>query len=127
MDRCHRIGQTKPVLVFRLITANSAEENMLAKAESKLQLERLVIKNGAFMQDNMEKMIFSLEEMKEILSQSVGKDETIKGVDISDKELNKLLDRRDLVERKPIVAKKGKGYEVIVGNSGAGILSKVNA
>ena len=39
MDRCHRIGQTKPVLVFRLITANSVEENMLAKAESKLQLD----------------------------------------------------------------------------------------
>merc|ERR1712032_992624 len=46
MDRCHRIGQTKPVLVFRLITANSVEEQMLKKAESKLKLERLVIKKG---------------------------------------------------------------------------------
>merc|ERR1711981_1058411 len=54
MDRCHRIGQTKPVLVFRLITANSVEERMLAKAESKLKLERLVIKKGAFVQDDIE-------------------------------------------------------------------------
>ena len=98
------------------------------RARRSSQLARLVIKKGAFNQDNMEKKInFSLEEMKEILSQSVGKDETIKGGDISDKELNKLLDRRDLEERKPIEAKKGKGYEVVVGHSGAGILSQVNA
>ena len=25
MDRCHRIGQTRPVLVFRLATGNSIE------------------------------------------------------------------------------------------------------
>ena len=44
MDRCHRIGQTKPVLVFRLITAGSVEERMLRRAESKLMLERVVIR-----------------------------------------------------------------------------------
>ena len=47
-DRCHRIGQTKPVAVYRLITANSVEERMLAKARDKLKLENLVITKGGF-------------------------------------------------------------------------------
>ena len=44
MDRAHRIGQTKPVLVFRLATAHSVEGRLLQRANSKLMLERLVIK-----------------------------------------------------------------------------------
>lgn len=49
MDRCHRIGQTKPVLVLRLATAHSVEGKMLRRANSKLMLEKLVIKKGAFL------------------------------------------------------------------------------
>ena len=49
MDRCHRIGQRKPVLVFRLATALSVEGKLLKRANSKLALERLVIKKGAFL------------------------------------------------------------------------------
>ena len=44
MDRAHRIGQTKPVLVFRMATAHSVEGRLLQRANSKLMLERLVIK-----------------------------------------------------------------------------------
>ncbi len=54
MDRCHRIGQTKPVLVFRLATAHSVEGQLLRRANRKLALERLVIKRGAFMSDAAE-------------------------------------------------------------------------
>ena len=46
MDRCHRIGQQKPVLVLRLATAHSVEGKMLRRANNKLMLERLVIKKG---------------------------------------------------------------------------------
>ena len=55
MDRCHRIGQTKPVLVFRLATAHSVEGQLLRRANKKLALERLVIKRGAFMSHEEEK------------------------------------------------------------------------
>lgn len=51
MDRAHRIGQTKPVLVLRLCTSNSVEVKLLQRATSKLALERLVIKKGAFVGD----------------------------------------------------------------------------
>jgi hypothetical protein len=48
MDRCHRIGQQKPVLVFRLATGHSVEGRMLKRAADKMALERVVIKKGAF-------------------------------------------------------------------------------
>ena len=48
MDRCHRIGQTRSVLVLRLATAHSVEGKMLKRAACKMALERLVIKKGAF-------------------------------------------------------------------------------
>ena len=51
MDRAHRIGQTRPVLVLRLATAHSVEGRLLRRANSKLALERLVIKRGAFMEE----------------------------------------------------------------------------
>lgn len=46
MDRAHRIGQTKPVLVFRLASANTVEQTILASATKKRKLERVVLGNG---------------------------------------------------------------------------------
>jgi len=48
MDRCHRIGQRKPVHVYRLVTPNSVEERMLNRAVEKRKLERLVVTRGHF-------------------------------------------------------------------------------
>ncbi|EFP90631.2 uncharacterized protein PGTG_16657 [Puccinia graminis f. sp. tritici CRL 75-36-700-3] len=45
-DRVHRIGQTKPVLVFRFVSGNTIESKMLEKAGQKRKLETLVIGNG---------------------------------------------------------------------------------
>ncbi|KAH9461764.1 hypothetical protein MJO28_003476 [Puccinia striiformis f. sp. tritici] len=45
-DRVHRIGQTKPVLVFRLVSGNTIESKILEKAGQKRKLETLVIGNG---------------------------------------------------------------------------------
>ena len=41
--RCHRIGQTRPVKVYRLITRNSYEEVMFEKASLKLGLDQAVL------------------------------------------------------------------------------------
>lgn len=48
MDRCHRIGQTKPVMVYRLSSANSIESHVLKTAANKIALEALIIKKGEF-------------------------------------------------------------------------------
>ncbi|KAA8898562.1 hypothetical protein TRICI_006517 [Trichomonascus ciferrii] len=46
MDRAHRIGQTKQVMVFRFVTENAIEEKVLEKAAQKLRLDQLVIQQG---------------------------------------------------------------------------------
>lgn len=50
MDRAHRIGQRKPVNVYRLITESSVEERILRTAMSKLRLDTLVIQQGRLTQ-----------------------------------------------------------------------------
>lgn len=47
-DRVHRIGQKKPVLIFRLVSANTVESRLLKRAGDKRKLEAIVIKNGEF-------------------------------------------------------------------------------
>ncbi|KAM4058903.1 type III restriction enzyme, res subunit [Hirsutella rhossiliensis] len=47
-DRCHRIGQTRPVIVYRLATRATVEESLLMSADAKRRLEKLVIRKGGF-------------------------------------------------------------------------------
>lgn len=42
MERAHRIGQTKPVRVFRLVCRGSVEERMVSRADKKLFLNAMV-------------------------------------------------------------------------------------
>eukprot|EP00635_Sarcinochrysidales_sp_CCMP3193_P013369 CAMPEP_0118900094 /NCGR_PEP_ID=MMETSP1166-20130328/6361_1 /TAXON_ID=1104430 /ORGANISM="Chrysoreinhardia sp, Strain CCMP3193" /LENGTH=1283 /DNA_ID=CAMNT_0006839229 /DNA_START=441 /DNA_END=4288 /DNA_ORIENTATION=+ len=46
MDRCHRIGQTKPVHVYRLVTEHSIEEKVVERAQQKLKLDAVVVQQG---------------------------------------------------------------------------------
>ncbi|KAI9736098.1 MAG: hypothetical protein M1818_006274 [Claussenomyces sp. TS43310] len=48
IDRAHRIGQQRPVVVFRLATKGTVEEDLLLSADAKRRLEKLVIKKGGF-------------------------------------------------------------------------------
>ena len=45
-DRAHRIGQTRPVLIFRLVSAHTVETRILERAGQKRKLEALVIARG---------------------------------------------------------------------------------
>ncbi|RNF06590.1 putative helicase [Trypanosoma rangeli] len=47
-DRCHRIGQTKPVTIYRLISEHTVEENILQKARERKKLNNVVIRGGQF-------------------------------------------------------------------------------
>ncbi|WFD33765.1 Putative ATPase [Malassezia cuniculi] len=47
-DRVHRLGQTKPVLVFRLVSADTIEQHILLRAQAKRQLESVVMEKGKF-------------------------------------------------------------------------------
>ncbi|XP_034073423.1 helicase SRCAP isoform X2 [Gymnodraco acuticeps] len=47
-DRCHRIGQTRDVHIYRLISERTVEENILKKANQKRILGDMAIEGGNF-------------------------------------------------------------------------------
>jgi len=84
-DRCHRIGQTKPVRIYRLATANSVESRILARANAKLKLDRLVIQKGNFVGVRSKSKGITESDLAEILKEHDG----LAGVaeDITDEQL----------------------------------------
>ncbi len=63
IDRAHRIGQTKKVQVFRLITKSTVEEKILTLQQNKMELFNEVIEGGAGVLKSM-----SMEELKGLFS-----------------------------------------------------------
>ncbi|KAE8147842.1 SNF2 family N-terminal domain-containing protein [Aspergillus avenaceus] len=97
-DRAHRIGQTKPVIVYRLATKGTVEQTLLEKADSKRRLERLVIQKGKF------KSLLDPSSQDDVddLRKALGEDEFERfeaGPDssrlLSDKDLDILTDRSE--------------------------------
>lgn len=98
-DRAHRIGQTKPVIVYRLATKGTVEQTLLEKADSKRRLERLVIQKGKFR--SLLDPSATAHDMEE-LRKALGEDEFERfetGADLesilSDQDLDILTDRSE--------------------------------
>ncbi|XP_051936995.1 lymphoid-specific helicase [Hippocampus zosterae] len=113
-DRCHRIGQTKPVVVYRLVTANTVDQKILERASAKRKLEQMVIHKNKFKggrtELNQTKSCIDLDELMELL-QNKGIEKEVQsssGQVISDKDLEFLLDRSDLLDKGKRGTKKEK-------------------
>ncbi|CAK8672740.1 unnamed protein product [Clavelina lepadiformis] len=47
-DRCHRIGQDRPVIVYRFVSANTVDQYMVERAEAKRVLDCLILNRSKF-------------------------------------------------------------------------------
>ncbi|XP_037759594.1 lymphoid-specific helicase isoform X3 [Chelonia mydas] len=104
-DRCHRIGQTKPVVVYRLVTANTVDQKIVERAAAKRKLEKLIIHKNQFKGGKsgliQTKGCLDPKELMELLK-SRDYEREVKGSKekvISDKDLELLLDRSDLIDQ----------------------------
>merc|ERR1711998_185806 len=100
-DRCHRIGQKKPVLVYRLCAERESVENrMLEQAANKRRLEHLVVSNGKFVeagatQKKEDIKSLSAVEVMQLLEDKYA-DQKVNMQEMSDSDITALLDRTAL-------------------------------
>ncbi|MCZ4538291.1 SNF2-related protein [Gordonia terrae] len=67
VDRAHRIGQTRPVTVYRLVSANTIEEKVVALQERKRDLFNAVVDDG-----DMFGAAIDADDIRELLGGSPG-------------------------------------------------------
>nr|XP_040025616.1 chromodomain-helicase-DNA-binding protein 8 isoform X2 [Gasterosteus aculeatus aculeatus] len=98
--RCHRIGQSKAVKVYRLITRNSYEREMLDKASLKLGLDRAVLQSMSGNKEgnaNGQVQQFSKKEIEDLLRKGAYAaimDENDEGSRFCEEDIDQILQRR---------------------------------
>jgi ATP-dependent DNA helicase len=100
MDRAHRIGQTRNVIVYRFATRNTVEQSLLESAEAKRRLEKLVIRKGGVRSGGPRgaDKEHEVDELQRLLRRSDGEKFDVGGQEgalLSDEELEILLDRSE--------------------------------
>mmetsp|Transcript_7475 Transcript_7475/g.16959 ORF Transcript_7475/g.16959 Transcript_7475/m.16959 type:complete len:824 (-) Transcript_7475:189-2660(-) len=124
MDRCHRIGQNRPVAVYRLLTINSVDIDMMEKQISKKKLERMAIVGGDFRKaGSRSRGEFKTESLNSLLDDDV-KDIQMKGADvesikIDNDEFEYIMNRETLFAKgEGAIPTEGKMYDVIDAHKG---------
>ncbi|GFR00598.1 hypothetical protein TNCT_105151 [Trichonephila clavata] len=100
-DRCHRIGQTKSVVVYRLIVPNTIDERILDFATAKRKLEKVIIQKGRFNSADGLSTLRSAITKKELLELLETPDENgqvnVENFEMPREELANMLDRNTIV------------------------------
>ena len=124
MDRCHRMGQTRPCAIYRLLTSNSVDIEMMEKQVSKKKLERMTIAGGDFRKAGKRSQgEMTFDKLQNLLQSDIqdlqGRGQDIEDIKISDEEFELIMDRKRLFEEGAnAIPAEGKMYDVI--NAGGG-------
>ena len=100
-DRCHRIGQTKPVIVYRLVAARTIDQKLVERAFKKKKLDKILINNKDFCKNSwrQEKITpLKIEELQELLTELEYDQQIGGGEDFTEEQMETLLDRPNLIE-----------------------------
>ncbi|GIL69869.1 hypothetical protein Vretifemale_646 [Volvox reticuliferus] len=96
MARVHRIGQTRPVHIYRLVTGGTVEDRIQRRAEAKLYLDQMVNRGSTSSAEQLEGLTTS--EMLSMLR--FGADRIFRndqGVMPTEAELDAIMDRSSMV------------------------------
>ncbi|KAL4954934.1 helicase swr1 [Aspergillus filifer] len=85
-DRCHRIGQTRDVHIYRFVSEYTIESNILRKANQKRMLDDVVIQEGEFTTDYFTKL-----DVRDMIS---AEDEALTGQDEASAAMDRVLENR---------------------------------
>eukprot|EP00616_Rhizochromulina_sp_CCMP1243_P008611 CAMPEP_0118998780 /NCGR_PEP_ID=MMETSP1173-20130426/63245_1 /TAXON_ID=1034831 /ORGANISM="Rhizochromulina marina cf, Strain CCMP1243" /LENGTH=752 /DNA_ID=CAMNT_0006950279 /DNA_START=20 /DNA_END=2278 /DNA_ORIENTATION=- len=128
-DRCHRIGQTKPVVVYRMICTGTVEVELMQKQFSKKKLERMAITGGQFSRPGQRSDgEFSVERLRTLLDDDVASMQERASIDdktvgISEQELELIMDRKQLFAEPCLIPAEGSMYDIVQpAEKGGGIL-----
>src|SRR5690606_22863300 len=108
--RCHRIGQTKEVKVYRLITRNTYERIMFERTSKKLGLDQAVLDNINFTDPAAAAKRGSKEDMEKVGKEIdallkygaydlVREDENDKNNTMNEDDIDKILERSSTLVR----------------------------
>ena len=111
-DRAHRIGQKKPVQVFRLITDETVEVKVVERAQQKLKLDAMVVQQGR-LQEKDKKL--SKNDLLETIRFGADKVFRSKESTITDDDIDLILEegkrRTEAMNEKLQTAEKGDMYD----------------
>lgn len=138
-DRAHRIGQTRPVIVYRLATKGTVEQTLLEKADSKRRLERLVIQKGKFKSlldndtnGNSNSTHNDIEDLRKALGEDEFEQFHIKSDDpesiLSQNDLDILTDRSEeayLRAEKGLEESSGRAFHAVETTEDKGIMAEL--
>ncbi|KAJ1463061.1 SNF2 family N-terminal domain-containing protein [Pelagophyceae sp. CCMP2097] len=134
MDRCHRIGQTRPVLVFRFLTSGSVEIAMMEKQIAKKKLERMAVTGGDYNKaGRRSRGDLTVDSLRALLTDDVNislrlaaQDSAADASDLTDAELDLILDRQKIFSKEGIPLE-GAMYDVVAASNVKGLIDQVSS
>mmetsp|Transcript_40485 Transcript_40485/g.61744 ORF Transcript_40485/g.61744 Transcript_40485/m.61744 type:complete len:335 (+) Transcript_40485:1693-2697(+) len=91
IDRAHRIGQKRDVIVYRFVTEESVEEKIVERAARKLKVDHLIMQRGKFNASNDKENKVASDEVLTMIKH--GAQEIIHTCDQEDEDMKANIDK----------------------------------